>query len=127
LWPAGKYVTTELVVRTAYLKAHADVVERLLRAHVDATDYVNAHPADAQRLANAAIKQITGKALSDAVIASAWSRLTFTVDPLTSTLDKEAAAAEAVGLLSKVDLKGIVDVRPLDRVLRAAGKPAVSA
>jgi NitT/TauT family transport system substrate-binding protein len=127
LWPGGKYVTTELVVRTAYLKAHADVVERLLRAHVDATDYVNAHPADAQRLANAAIKQITGKALSDAVIASAWSRLTFTVDPLTSTLDKEAAAAEAVGLLSKVDLKGIVDVRPLDRVLRAAGKPAVSA
>jgi len=125
LWPGGKYLTTELIVRTAFLKQHPDVVERLLKGHVDATAYVNQHPAEAQQAANAAIAQITGKPLSAAVVAAAWRNLTFTNDPLASTLRKEASDAESVGLLQKVDLTGLVDVAPLNKVLDSAGEAKV--
>jgi len=127
LWPGGKYITTELIVRTAFLKAHPDAVERLLKGHVEATKYVNEHPAEAQQAANALIGQITGKPLSGAVITAAWKNLTFTNDPLASTLRKEASDAEAVGLLQKVDLTGIIDVKTLNTVLGSAGETAVKA
>src|SRR5437899_3086070 len=35
LWPAGKYVTTQLVVRTAFLQQHPDVVENLIKGQVE--------------------------------------------------------------------------------------------
>jgi sulfonate transport system substrate-binding protein len=125
LWPEGRYLTTELVVRTAFLKQHPDVVEGLLKGHVEATKYVNEHPAEAQQAANGLIGQITGKPLGAALIDSAWKNLHFTSDPLASTLRKEAADAESVGLLEKVDLTGIVDVKALNKVLTSAGETTV--
>ena len=122
LWPGGQYLTTELVVRTAFLKDHPDAVERLLKGHVEATKYVNEHPTEAQQAANTAITQLTGKGLSPAVITAAWKNLTFTWDPLASTLQKEADDAKAVGLLKDTNLKGLVDVAPLNTVLKAEGK-----
>jgi NitT/TauT family transport system substrate-binding protein len=126
LWPGGKFLTTTVIVRTAFLKDHPDVVRNFLKGHVEVTDYVNQHPAEAQQAANTAIAQLTGKGLSNAVVASAWKNLTFTWDPLASTLREEAAAAQAIGLLQKVDLKGLVDVGPLNTVLTADGKPTVT-
>ena len=61
------------------------------------------------------------------MITAAWKNLSFTNDPLASTLRKEAADAEAVGLLQKVDLTGIVDVKTLNKVLASAGETTVEA
>jgi NitT/TauT family transport system substrate-binding protein len=126
LWPDGKFLTTTLIVRTAFLKDHPDVVEKLLKGHVDATDYVNEHPAEAQAAANGAIGQLTGKPLAAATVAAAWKNLAFTWDPLASTLRKEASDAEAAGLLKAVNLDGLVDVKPLNIVLKADAKPTVT-
>ena len=126
LWPQGKFLTTTLIVRTAFLKDHPDVVENLLKGHVDATNFVNQNPAEAQQVANTGIAQLTGKALANAVVTEAWGNMTFTWDPLAATLQKEASAAEAVGLLTAVNLKGLVDVGPLNKVLSADGKASVS-
>src|SRR5207253_493371 len=112
-------------VRTAFLKAHPDAVERLLKGVVDATTYVQSHPTESQKVVNAGILEITGKSLSDAVITSAWKNLHFTTDPLLSTLEKEKAAAVKVGLLSDVSLKGIANLAPLNKALQAAGEPEV--
>src|SRR5207245_2151086 len=100
LWPGGRFVTTELVVRTQFLKDHPDVVEHLLEGHLAATEYVNREPADAQKVVNAGIAKITGKALPDAVVAAAWNSMVFTFDPLADTLRKEAGAAQAAVLRS---------------------------
>src|SRR5437773_4129631 len=35
LWPDGKFVTTNVVVRKAFLDAHPDLVNKFLQAHVD--------------------------------------------------------------------------------------------
>src|SRR4051812_6880809 len=126
LWPNGKFLTTTVIVRTAFMKDHPDVVRNFLKGHVEATDYVNQHPTEAQQAANTAIAQLTGKGLSPAVITAAWKNLTFTWDPLASTLRKEASDAQAVGLLKDVNLKGLVDVGPLNTVLKADGKPTVT-
>jgi NitT/TauT family transport system substrate-binding protein len=126
LWGGGKFLTTTVIVRTAFLKDHPDVVKNFLKGHVDATNYVNENPAQAQQAANQAIAQLTGKALSNAVVTEAWKNLAFTWDPLASTLRQEATDAQSVGLLQNTNLKGLVDVVLLNQVLKADAKEAVS-
>ena len=126
LWPGGKYATTELVVRKQFLDDHPDVVKKLLTAHVEAIAKAAADPAGSQTAVNNAIKQITGKALKEAELSSAWSRLTFTYDPLLSTLQRSAQSAKDLGLLQSADVNGIADLTLLNEVLRAAGKAPVS-
>ena len=126
LWPGGKFLTTTIIVRTAFLKDHPDVVRNFLKGEVEATDYVSQNPADAQQTANTAIAGLTGKGLSSAVVAAAWRNMTFTWDPLASTLQKEANDAKSVGLLQNTNLKGLVDVGPLNSVLKSDGKSTVS-
>jgi NitT/TauT family transport system substrate-binding protein len=116
LWPGGRFVTTHLVVAATFLKQHPDAVKRLLEGQVEANAFVNDHPEEAQRLVNAGIERLTGKKLTDATIHAAWKNLTFTNDPVESSLRASAAHAEAVGLLDRVDLTGIYDLRPLHEV-----------
>jgi NitT/TauT family transport system substrate-binding protein len=116
LWPGGKFVTTHLVVATTFLKQHPDVVRRLLEGQVEANAFVNDHPEEAQQLVNAGIEKLTGRKLADATIRAAWRNLTFTNDPVESSLRTSAAHAEAVGLLEDVDLDGIYDLRLLHEV-----------
>jgi NitT/TauT family transport system substrate-binding protein len=127
LWEGGKFLTTNVIVRTAFLKDHPDVVENFLKGHIEATDFVTQNTDQAQQIANAQIAALTGKPLAAPVITEAWKNLQFTWDPLAGTLRKEAADAEAVALLQKVDLKGLVDVGPLNKALQEEGKPTVSA
>jgi NitT/TauT family transport system substrate-binding protein len=126
LWPRGEYVTTHLVVRTEYLEENPDVVKKLLEGHVNATTFVNENGEEARELANDGIESITGKRIADAVIEASWGNLTFTIDPIASSLAKSAEAAEDVGLLDPVDLGGIYDLELLNEVLASSGANAVS-
>jgi NitT/TauT family transport system substrate-binding protein len=126
LWPDGKFVTTHLIVRTKFLEQHPELVAAVLRAHVRAVDFANAEPAKARELVNRAIAKLTGKALPAEVIEGAWSKLTFTVDPIAASLRKSAEDAVVVGLLEPVTLDGIYALAPLNEILTAAGKPKVS-
>jgi sulfonate transport system substrate-binding protein len=126
LWPAGQFVTTQLIVRTPFLKEHPDVVERLLEGQVAATDFINADPAEAKTLVNQGIQKLTTKALPQAVLDAAWPNMTFTNDPIASSMRKGADNAKAVGLLdAKTQLDGIYDLTLLNKVLKATGKPEV--
>jgi NitT/TauT family transport system substrate-binding protein len=127
LWPAGQFVTTDLIVSQSFLSAHPDVVERLLAGHIAATDWINQNPADAQGLVNAGIAKVTGQAMNPATVTASWSQMSFTFDPLASTMSKEADNAKSVGLLpGTVNLDGIYDLSILNRLLSAAGRPTVS-
>jgi NitT/TauT family transport system substrate-binding protein len=126
LWPGGNYVTTHLIVRTDYLQAHPDIVRALLAGHLAANDLVNSDAAKAQQLTNQGIEKITGKTIAAKVITAAWPNLTFTVDPIASSLKGSAEHATKVGLLDAVDLAGIYDLTVLNELLELAGKPAVS-
>ena len=127
LWPNGQFVTTHLIVRTKFLKRHPATVKRLLEGQIAANEFVNKNPVEAQALTNQGIERITGKKLSEKVIAASWSNLTFTNDPIAPSLTKSAEDASKLGLLKKVDLEGIYDLGPLAEVLQAAGQPPVAA
>jgi NitT/TauT family transport system substrate-binding protein len=126
LWPAGRYVTTHLVVRAAYLREHPEVVRRLLEGHLAATDRANEHRDEAKRAVDAALAELTGKALAPAVLDAAWANLVFTVDPIAPSLRRAAADAHELGLLRSADLDGIYDLTLLNEVLRAQGRDEVA-
>ena len=126
LWPEGRYVTTHLIVRTEFLEENPDVVKALLAGTVDAIDESNANPDGAKEAANTQLEQLTDAPLDQAVLDAAWENLTFTADPIASSLEKGAEDAEAVGLLDPVDLDGIYDLGPLNEVLQERGQSAVA-
>jgi NitT/TauT family transport system substrate-binding protein len=128
LWPSGKFVTTHLIVRTEFLKQYPDTVAALLRGHVAAVKLATDDATAAKDAVNAGLEAAGGKALDAAVLDRAWSELTVTFDPIASALKESAANGVAAGTTEKkVDLKGIYDLRPLNKVLKDQGLSTVSA
>ena len=126
LWPAGQFVTTQLMVRTAFLKDHPGTVQHLLEGEVAAIEFMNANPTEAKTVVNQGITKIAGKGLAQPVIDAAWGNMTFTVDPIASSLRTGADHAKAVGLLDAgTKLDGIYDLTLLNKVLKAAHKAEV--
>jgi NitT/TauT family transport system substrate-binding protein len=125
LWPDGLYVTTHLIVRTEFLEENPALVERLLEGYLEALRFVNESPDEAQAITNDGIEAITGARLSDETIAGAWQNLTFTWDPIASSLQGSADDAVAAQLLEPVDLSGIYDLAILNRLLDEAGEDPV--
>ncbi len=125
LWPNGQYVTTLLIVRTEFLQQHRDVVKHLIEGLLKSTDYVNNQPSDAQAAVGGALTDLTGSALSPQVLSAAWGNLTFTMDPIATSLQKSADEAKTLGFLDSNDLTGIFDLSVLNEVLSAAGRPTV--
>jgi NitT/TauT family transport system substrate-binding protein len=126
LWPGGKFVTTELVVTQSFLKAHASVVSNLLKGQVESVKYINANTSAAETSANAELTTLLGKGLKSSALAASFKQITFTNDPIASSLATDAKHAVAVGLLQPVNLNGIYDLSPLNAVLKANGEPQVS-
>jgi NitT/TauT family transport system substrate-binding protein len=124
LWPQGRFLTTELVVSTKFLQSHPDLVKQWLRAHVELTDWINSHPAEAKKILNQQIQKETGKALAPAVLNDSFSRLQVTYDPLRQQLLRAAQLAFDAGFLGRQmpDLSRIYDLTLLDQVLTGEGK-----
>lgn len=125
LWPDKKFVITNIIVRQDFLKEHPKVVEAVLKGSVETNKWINANPDAAKAAANKQLAADSGKALPAEVLDPAWKSIRFTDDPLASTLSTEAEHAVKAGLLEKPDLKGIYDLAPLNKVLKAEGEPAV--
>jgi NitT/TauT family transport system substrate-binding protein len=65
--------------------------------------------------------------MNPATISAAWKNMTFTVDPIASSLHKSADDAKRVGLLAgDVKLDGIYDLSYLNKVLAAGGRAPVA-
>jgi NitT/TauT family transport system substrate-binding protein len=88
--------------------------------------YLNSNPSDAQSVTNDAVAEITGKKLASGVVSAAWPHMTFTLDPLASTLKTSADHAHSLGLLPNANLKGLYDLAPLNAVLAAHNEPPVA-
>ena len=118
-------VTTVLMVTQSFLSAHPAIVADLLKANMQAIDFIKSNPAAAETAANAELAAYTGKPLKASIVAAAFKEINFTVDPDISSLSTDAQQAVSVGLLKPVNLNGIFDLTPLNNLLAAAGQPAV--
>ncbi|WP_055600883.1 aliphatic sulfonate ABC transporter substrate-binding protein [Streptomyces aureus] len=126
LWPDKKFVITNIIVSQKFLTEHPDVVEAVLTGTVKTNEWINANPDKAKASANAALKAHGGKALDAKVIDPAWPSIAITDDPLASTLKTQSEWAVKAQLIKQPELAGIYDLKLLNKVLKAAGKPEVS-
>ena len=127
LWPGGQFVTTHVIVRTKFLRAHRDVVKKWLRAHVELTEWINKNLPQAKQILNEQLKEDTGKAIAQPVLDDSFSRLQVTYDPVKASLFTSAKAAFDAGLLGRErpDLSGIYDLSILNEVLKEKGVPPI--
>jgi NitT/TauT family transport system substrate-binding protein len=119
-------VTTLLVVTQSFLSAHPAIVADLIKAQVQANNFIKSNPAAAEADANAELAAYTGKPLKASLVAASFKEITFTDDPDVSSLTTDASQAVSLGLLKPVSLSGIFDLGPLNQALAAAGQPQVS-
>jgi NitT/TauT family transport system substrate-binding protein len=119
-------VTTLLVVAQSFLSAHPALVADLVKAQIQANEFIQSDPAAAEADANAELAAYTGKALKASIVAASFAQITFTDDPDASSLMTDATEATSLGLLKTVNLSGIFDLGPLNQALAAAGQPQVS-
>lgn len=127
LWPKGQFVTTNLVVTTKFLGAHASVVSDLLKGQIEANNYIHSDESAAEAAANAELTKLLGKGLDPSVVSASFQQVNFTDDPIASSLAVDAQHAVDVGLLSPVkDINGLYDLGPLNALLQADGQSQVS-
>src|SRR5262249_39789339 len=96
LWPQGQYVTTQLVVTNDFLKAHKDVVQKLVTAQVAANAFIKTSPFDAQTDASNNIARITGKPIPGDLVIASFKNIQFTDDPIASSLVKNNKDASKI-------------------------------
>jgi len=127
LWPQGQFVTANLIVSTKFLREHPELVKRWLRAHVELTDWIGQHSAEAEQLLNQQIQRETGKALSRQVLDDAYARMQPTYDPLRGSLLSAAKSAFEAGFLGRQmpDLSSLYDLSLLNQVLAEKGKKPI--
>ncbi|MFE7591162.1 aliphatic sulfonate ABC transporter substrate-binding protein [Kitasatospora sp. NPDC057512] len=126
VWPDKKFVITNIIVSQKFLTEHPDVVEAVLRGSVKTNAFIKDNSDKAKADANEAIKKEAGNSLEPAILDPAWADIDFLDDPLANTLQAEADHAVTAGLLKKPNLNGIYDLTLLNKVLAAAGRPAVA-
>lgn len=147
LWPPdGKFVTTNIVVRTDFLKNNPEIVKKLINAHIDETLWINDTLKDIQNsngrgipgntenqtslpnygieafihAFNNGLERITGSTVPEDELREAVQRVEFTYDPAEQSLFRMADDAYELGLIGrgdKPDLTNIYDLRLLKEVL----------
>jgi NitT/TauT family transport system substrate-binding protein len=122
LWPNGEFVTAHIIVRTDYLEKNPDIISKLLKAHIEKTQWINENPEEAMQALNAELKELTGTAIPEDELEAGFSRMTLTWDPVKESLVKSADDAYDIGFFKeKPDLSGIYDLTLLDKILREKG------
>jgi NitT/TauT family transport system substrate-binding protein len=128
LWPNGQFPTTVLVVTQSLLQNHPDIVNDLLKGLVKSVNWINSNEAAAPAAVNTALAATTGgKLLKSSVLALAWTHLSFLLDPLAADLQTDANNAQKLTFNTSANIKGILDLGPLNAILKAQGDATISA
>jgi NitT/TauT family transport system substrate-binding protein len=120
LWPNREFVAAEIIVSTAFLKNHPDLVKKFLRTHVELTEWINQNPTQAKQVLNQQLQKETGKPLPPEELNDAFSRIEVTYDPIRPALLKSTQQAFEQGFLGRTppDLSGLCDLTLLNEVLQ---------
>lgn len=130
LWPDGRFPTAVVVVRKEFYERNREPVRRFLDAHLEVTEWIRRHPAEAGKRLNEQLGRLAGKQLPPQTLAEALGRVQITYDPLSGPLATSARWAQELGYLPRgtdlaTGLRGVVDVTLLNELLKARSLPAV--
>lgn len=122
LWPGGDFVTAHIIVRTEFLEQNPEIVKKIIRAHVEETEWIYDNQDEAVTVFNEELKKLTGKTLPEDEFREGLSRMELTHDPIKESLFKSANDAYDIGFFrERPDLLGIYDLDILNEVLAEKG------
>ncbi|HVJ53225.1 MAG TPA: ABC transporter substrate-binding protein [Aliidongia sp.] len=103
-------VTTVLVSSVAALAKQRDLVKRFVAAHAALTEWIQAHPEEAQKLVQDELAAETRGSIKSELIAHAWPRIVLTAAVSRDTLQRFVGQAKDAGLLKVApDLSRLVE------------------
>src|SRR5437879_479848 len=73
-------ITTWLASSVKFLNGHRDLAKKIVSANKELTDWIQAHPDDAQKKLIAELKEETKTEFASDAVAHAWKRIRFTTD-----------------------------------------------
>ena len=122
VWRQGNYTTAVVIVSTAFLKEHPDLVEKFLKAHVEVTERLVKDSETNKNIVNVQLKELTKKDLSKGILDSSFARITPTFDPETGSINEFVTLAVNNGYLKKTpEVQGLVNLKLLNKILREKG------
>jgi len=92
-------VTTVLAAGAQVMERRREVVRRFAAAHAELTDWINAHPAEAQAAVQAELKELTRREMAEGVVARAWPRLRFSTEVEPEAFETLLGDARGIGFL----------------------------
>lgn len=103
-------VTTVLVSSVASLDKRRELVHRFVEAHRALTEWIAAHPDEAQKLVLDELAAETHGAINPELVAHAWPRIKLTAEVSRDTLERFVSQAKAAGLLKAApDLSRLIE------------------
>jgi NitT/TauT family transport system substrate-binding protein len=127
LWPNRTFVTTHIVTTNRYLREHADVLTRFLRAHVNVTLDLQSGDSSYLRIVNSEILNLTGSQLAPETISAAFANLYFTYDPIAPSLATYLVWSKQLGFVrDNVRADSLYDLDLLNSILQEMGLPEVT-
>jgi sulfonate transport system substrate-binding protein len=101
-------ITTWLASSVKFLKDHRDLARKVVAANQELTDWIQAHPDEAQKLLISELKEETKTDFAPDMVAQAWKRIRFTTEVSKEFLAKAVQDGKDAGFL-----KGSTDTSKL--------------
>jgi len=91
-----------------FLNAHRDLAKKVVNANKELTDWIQAHPEEAQKILISELKEETKADFAPEAVSQAWKRIQFTTEVSRDLLAKAVQDGKDAGFL-----KGSADTSTL--------------
>jgi len=103
-------ITTVLVASANVLAKQKDLARKFVAAHKELTEWIKAHPAEAQAMARAELEAELRAKFSAELVVSSWKRIVLTSEVSLDALKSFVSSAQSVGFLRDApDLSRLVE------------------
>lgn len=121
-WRNGDYSCAVIIAREEFVKENPEVIKEFLRAHVNATDYINNNSKEAMKIINSQIEELMTEPLERDVLKKSIDRINVTYDPNVDSIKAIVNLSEEVGYLrTKPELTDVFNLNILNEILKERG------
>lgn len=116
LWNDGNYSTAVVIVSKDFKEAHNDIVNKFLKAHKEATMYINENLEEAKIIVNEQIQQVTTKSIDQDILNTSFSRITISDEIPVKSISEFAELSLQEGLIQELPDCNLIDSSFMERV-----------
>ena len=103
-------ITTVLVSNIRFVEKNRELLKKFVQAHNELTDWIKAHPEEAQQMVQAELSELMTKKISPELVAHAWKRIILTNEVSREPLEAFVNNAQKAGFLRGTpDLSRLVE------------------